>query len=626
MFVSPAQTRSRGRAGSKSPETPSPVQSHSARTGKPSHRNADQDDCYVSPRKQHQSRKTNFLPNFQRQKKQKIKYPKSNDPQWKILDQELNAALPQIFSRKIINKLSSQQLMEKLDSWLHAFFLEKCGLEESVARGAKPYRERPNKAMQEMREHKNQAGLEGTEEWNIITKQWLSLVRRHNRLRRALKGAKNARQARANERRFKADPYRYAKELLKPVGASGKPTFTKEKAEEYFSNLYHDPGRGHNYAPLPESRRPDLPSAMFDTNPPSLRDVFRSVRRKRNAAAPGMNGISYLPFKKCPSIVLCLHRILLKIWKTRDIPADWAVAYIALLSKSDVLDNPAEFRPIAVTNTSGKIFFSIISDRLQDFLVKNGYIKREVQKGFLAGVAGCVEHGFALWEAMRDAKEHKKAFVTTWIDLANAYGSVRHNLIQFALEWYHVPKFIQELIFRYYEQLCATIVTSGWTTGFFLFDIGCFQGCVLSTILFDCVFNMLLDFLEPMSHLGYKFKRVAVVNYSKAYADDLAVTTRTANGNQKVLDRSVAWLEWTVTMKAKPRKCVALGFRQFKPGATSKQGFVPHTKTVYSPYDPRLKIAGKPVGFIVNTKEKDPFKASHFKFLGRWIYISPGGT
>ena len=51
----------------------------------------------------------------------------------------------------------------------------------------------------------------------------------------------------------------------------------------------------------------------------------------------------------------------------------------------------------------------------------------------------------------------KKAFVTTWIDLANAYGSARHNLIQFALEWHHVPKFIQEPIFRYYEQLCATI-------------------------------------------------------------------------------------------------------------------------------------------------------------------------
>ena len=72
---------------------------------------------------------------------------------------------------------------------------------------------------------------------------------------------------------------------------------------------------------------------------------------------------------------------------------------------------------------------------------------------------------------------------------------------------------------------------------------------------------------------------------------------RTANDNQRVLDPSVEWLDWTVTMKAKPRKCVALVFRQFKPGTTSKQGFV-HTKTVYYPYDPVLKSL---VGFIVNT-------------------------
>jgi hypothetical protein len=25
----------------------------------------------------------------------------------------------------------------------------------------------------------------------------------------------------------------------------------------------------------------------------------------------------------------------------------------------------------------------------------------------------------------------------SWIDLANAYGSVKHSLIHFSLEWYH---------------------------------------------------------------------------------------------------------------------------------------------------------------------------------------------
>ena len=101
-----------------------------------------------------------------------------------------------------------------------------------------------------------------------------------------------------------------------------------------------------------------------------------------------------------------------------------------------------------------------------------------------------------------------------------------HNLIQFALSWYHVSSFIQELIFDYYERLCAFVVTEGWTTGVFLFDIGLFQGCVLSTILFDCVFNLLLDFLEPLQVSGLPM-RCGVKFLTKAYADDLALITRT---------------------------------------------------------------------------------------------------
>ena len=99
---------------------------------------------------------------------------------------------------------------------------------------------------------------------------------------------------------------------------------------------------------------------------------------------------------------------------------------------------------------------------------------------------GCLEHVFALMEALKEAKGHTRQIVITWLDLANAYGSVRHNLIQFALNWYHVPLHIQELIFDYYEKLCAVVITNEWSTGFFLLDIGLFQGCVLSTILFDC--------------------------------------------------------------------------------------------------------------------------------------------
>ena len=73
-------------------------------------------------------------------------------------------------------------------------------------------------------------------------------------------------------------------------------------------------------------------------------------------------------------------------------------------SLTDDLDIVSEFRPITMTATMGTIFLSIISDRLQTFFVKNNYIQREVQKGFLSGVAGCVEHTFTLFEACEKQK------------------------------------------------------------------------------------------------------------------------------------------------------------------------------------------------------------------------------
>ena len=58
-------------------------------------------------------------------------------------------------------------------------------------------------------------------------------------------------------------------------------------------------------------------------------------------------------------------------------------------------------------------------------------------------MSGCVEHTYLLNEALKDAKKNRRQIVVSWVDLANAYGSVPHNLIQFALEWYHVPECIR---------------------------------------------------------------------------------------------------------------------------------------------------------------------------------------
>jgi hypothetical protein len=168
-------------------------------------------------------------------------------------------------------------------------------------------------------------------------------------------------------------------------------------------------------------------------DPPTVKEIRQSARKKRNGAAPGLNALTYVLFKKCPALLNFICPFFVRVWTSGEIPSDWAIAFTILLAKSDKLHDPSEFRPITITCTMGKIFFSILSDRLQAYMLQNSYIIREIQKGFLTGVAGCLEHAFALYEALREAKEHTRQIVTCWIDLANAYGSVRHNLIQFAL-------------------------------------------------------------------------------------------------------------------------------------------------------------------------------------------------
>ena len=156
-------------------------------------------------------------------------------------------------------------------------------------------------------------------------------------------------------------------------------------------------------------------------------------------------------------------------------------------------------------------------------------------------------------------------------------------------------------------------------TGLFLLDIGLFQGCVLSTILFDCVFQLLLDFLAPHKALGYTFKSCpTVTTHKKAYADDLTLITRNVTDMQLSVDLTSKWLNWTKTMKAKPSKCIAVGFKKFDKQKADEK-FAPLLESTYSPFDPKILIDGQTMRFIINPSEKDPFKANHFKFLGRWI-------
>ena len=106
------------------------------------------------------------------------------------------------------------------------------------------------------------------------------------------------------------------------------------------------------------------------------------------------------------------------------------------------------------------------------------YADKKIQKGFMRNVAGCIEHSETVYQMLRDAHDCKQPICVSWIDLTTAYGSVKHALCQFSLEWYHVPEHLCQSIFNYYEGLIAVVMVKPDRMAWFRLMIGVFRAAL----------------------------------------------------------------------------------------------------------------------------------------------------
>ena len=87
---------------------------------------------------------------------------------------------------------------------------------------------------------------------------------------------------------------------------------------------------------------------------------------------------------------------------------------------------------------------------------------------------------------------------------------------QYELEWYNIPANMHELIYHYYDdELFMRIRTKQWKSEWFMYQVGLFQGCPLSVVLFLIVFNLLLDLLKTKEHMGYQMKNTNIGKLQK---------------------------------------------------------------------------------------------------------------
>ena len=218
---------------------------------------------------------------------------------------------------------------------------------------------------------------------------------------------------------------------------------------------------------------------------------------------------------------------------------------------------------MAWLDVEGKIYWSLIANRLYSYLVEdNNYIKTESQKGSIKGMAGCWEHTSMVWSALKEAKSARSRLAMLWLDLANAYGTVPHKLIEFALRRYHVPDRWVRLILNYYDGLWGRSSSSGSYSDWFCYEKGIFAGCTLSVILFLMSFNVFMEYVElgNMDQFSIKGNLIEVL---RGFMDDLSILTTTVPMLNMALERTNKALNWA-RMQLKPSKSRSLVMQRGK--------------------------------------------------------------
>ncbi|GFR70068.1 reverse transcriptase [Elysia marginata] len=162
-----------------------------------------------------------------------------------------------------------------------------------------------------------------------------------------------------------------------------------------------------------------------------------------------------------------------------------------------------------------------------------------------------------IWEAIQRAKSEKLNLDVVWLELANAYGSVPHEMIQLVLRMYHVPEDIQ-VILDYYFSGFRMRFSKNWIN----LEVGTAMGCTIPPILFVMAMEAILKTAEGSAgpaNLGGECSMPPL----KAFMEDTIIICFKEDETRQMLARLDTLMAWC-RMKFKPKKSRSLSIRKGK--------------------------------------------------------------
>ena len=243
-----------------------------------------------------------------------------------------------------------------------------------------------------------------------------------------------------------------------------------------------------------------------------------------------------------------------------------------------------------------RVSFSLVSRCLEKHLINsNKFINKSVQKGCMEKVSGCWKHISMVWAALKETKSKNLSLATIWLAIANAYGSVPHKLIIFALFRYGVsPKWIH-LIETYYSGIFTKSFSQEAPSSWHRHQRRNFAGCTLSIILFLAGMNIILEYSFISTTPQFHLNNISLPPM-RAFMDDLNIMSSTVCGAKTLLSCCGIALKWAgLTFRAdKSRSIVTIKGRSMNTTPFSVSS--PKEPSDFTSFIP--SIHSKPVKFL----------------------------
>lgn len=294
-------------------------------------------------------------------------------------------------------------------------------------------------------------------------------------------------------------------------------------------------------------------------------EILKCIKALKNDKASGDDYIVNEYIKNTYQILMPIYLKLFNlIFSTGNVPKIWLSGNILPFYKNKGEKNdPKNYRPITILSCLGKLFTSIINNRLCSFL-ETFLLLNENQFGFRKGYS-TTDSIYVLHLLFDLLKMKKKKLYCAFIDFAKAFDTVwRPGLWRKLLE-HSINGKMLTVIINMYSNIKSRVCYGSEFSDFFPCNVGVRQGESLSPVLFSLYLNDLNSFFESKNIEGLKnisndledeFDNFLKL-FTILYADDTVLLAESKEDLQKQLDNLYTFCElWKLKVNIDKTKIV----------------------------------------------------------------------